>query len=109
MLPSTSAPRGPRPSRRDLLRLSGLGALSLFWSNWMRAEATAGRGRARAVILIFNAGAPSHLDLWDPKPLAPDTVRGPFRPIATSVPGVHVSELLPRLARQAHRYAVVRT
>jgi hypothetical protein len=93
------------------LQFAGLGGLSLFWTDWLRAE-TAGaerRSKAKAVILIFNAGAPSHLDLWDPKPDAPDNVRGPFKPIATSAPGLRVSELLPRLARQAHRYSVVRT
>jgi hypothetical protein len=59
--------------------------------------------------LIFNCGAPSHVDLWDPKPEASESVRGPFRPIATSVPGIRVSELLPQLAQRAHRYAIVRT
>jgi hypothetical protein len=88
-----------------------LGALGLFWDGWRRAEAAgpARSGKARSVILIFNCGAPSHLDLFDPKPDAPDSVRGPFKPVATSVPGLRVSELLTRLARQAQRYAVVRT
>jgi Protein of unknown function (DUF1501) len=99
------------PTRRQFLRLGGLGALSLFWADWVQAEERLARngGRAKAVILIFNCGAPSHLDLWDMKPDAPDTVRGPFRPIPTNAPGVHVSELLPRLAAQANRYAVIRT
>jgi hypothetical protein len=61
------------------------------------------------VILIFNCGAPSHIDLWDPKPSAPDNVRGLFKPIASNVPGIHVAEILPHLARQADRYAIVRT
>ncbi len=101
----------PVSSRRDVLRYGTLGALSLFWDGWRRAEASgpAGRRRARAVILIFNSGAPSHLDLFDPKPEAPDNVRGPFRPVATSVPGVRVSELLPRLATRAHHLALLRT
>jgi hypothetical protein len=99
-------------TRRRFLATSGLGALSLFWTDWLRAAragAVVGKGRTRAVILIFNCGAPSHLDLWDPKPDAPEGVRGSFRPIATSVPGIRVSELLPRLAQCAHRYAIVRT
>src|SRR5271166_5823352 len=108
---------GPHPSplvhasRRQMLRSAGLGALGLFWNDWQRAQAAgaAGRGTARSVILIFNAGAPSHLDLFDPKPHAPDTVRGLFRPIATRAPGVYVSELLPRLAGLADRFAIVRT
>src|SRR2546423_10902115 len=101
----------PAPTRRDLLRLTGLGAASLFWDGWQQAEAAgrANNARARSVILIFNCGAPSHLDLLDPKPSAPREVRGPFSPIATAVPGLRLSELLPRLARQARRYSVVRT
>jgi hypothetical protein len=65
--------------------------------------------KAKSVILIFNAGAPSHLDLWDMKPNAPETVRGIFKPIATSVPGLHVSELMPHVAPHANKLAVVRT
>lgn len=102
----------PHLARRSFLKCSGLGALSLFWQRWLRADSTQAASpgaKARSVILIFNAGAPSHLDLWDPKPDAPDTIRGEFKPIATTVPGIQVSELLPRLARQAHRLAIVRT
>ncbi|MGV2332825.1 MAG UNVERIFIED_CONTAM: DUF1501 domain-containing protein [Planctomycetaceae bacterium] len=65
--------------------------------------------KARSVILIFNCGAPSHIDLWDPKPEAPAEIRGPFQPIKTSVPGIEVSELLPGLAQQMHRLSVIRT
>jgi hypothetical protein len=99
------------PSRRNLLSFAGLGALSLFWDGWQRAAAASSPGRrtARSVILIFNAGAPSHIDLFDPKPDAPDNVRGPYRPVATSVPGIRVSELLPRMAARAARYSIVRT
>src|SRR5438552_11576074 len=99
-------------SRRAFLRLAPMGALSLFWSDWLRMQAAGAArraGKAKAVILIFNAGAPSHLDLWDMKPQAPETVRGLFHPIATSVVGLHVSELMPRLARHADKLAVVRT
>jgi hypothetical protein len=94
------------------LQSGAVSAVSLFWADWLRAAAAGpprGSRRARSVILIFNCGAPSHLDLWDPKPAAPTSVRGPYRPIATSVPGVCISELLPQLARQASRYAIVRT
>src|SRR5579864_8860546 len=106
--PASDAPL----TRRRFLATSGLGALSLFWADWLRAAAggaARGHDRAKAVILIFNCGAPSHLDLWDPKPEPPEGVRGPFRPVATSVPGIRVSELLPRLAQRASRYAIVRT
>jgi hypothetical protein len=73
------------------------------------APAAAGFGRAKACILIFMWGGPSHIDTWDPKPDAPDDIRGEFQPIATSVPGVAVSEHFPLLARQAHRLAIVRS
>jgi hypothetical protein len=98
----------PPPTRRQFLSGS-LGALTLPAAGRLLAGPARGQGSAKAVILIFNAGAPSQLDLWDPKPDAPDTVRGPFQPIATSVPGIRVSELLPRLAARAQRYAIVRT
>ncbi len=65
--------------------------------------------KAKSVILIFNCGAPSHLDLWDPKPFAPDNVRSRFATIDTNVPGLQVTELLPRMAQLADKLAVVRT
>jgi hypothetical protein len=64
---------------------------------------------ARSCILIYLLGGPPHLDMWDLKPSAPAEIRGPFRPIATSVPGVHICEHLPRLARLARRYSLVRS
>jgi hypothetical protein len=68
-----------------------------------------GFGRARACIVLYCWGGVSHLDTWDPKPDAPSEVRGEFRPIATSVPGIRVSEPMPLLAQQMHRLAVVRS
>jgi hypothetical protein len=101
-----------RVSRRGFLRAAGFSALGTFWVDWARLAVAAtprGRRKATAVILIFNAGAPSHLDLWDPKPNAPSTIRGSFRPIPTAVPGIQISELLPNLAAHADKYAIVRT
>src|SRR5262249_7114660 len=92
--------------------VGGLRGVGLTLGDGFRARAAgadSGQGRARSVILIFNCGAPSHIDLWDPKPDAPDDIRGPFKPIATNVPGIQVSELLPELAKRADRYALVRT
>lgn len=99
-------------SRRGFLATSGMGALGLFWNDWLTTRALAaasGAAKAKSVILIFNCGAPSHIDLWDPKPLASDTVRGPFQPIDTNVPGIQVSELLPELAKRADKLAIVRS
>src|SRR4051794_12622456 len=85
-----------RLSRRDALRLGGLGALGL--GGWLAGHGAAASGpgqrppRAKACILLFMWGGPSQLDTWDPKPDAPVEVRGEFRPIATSVPGTLVSE-----------------
>jgi hypothetical protein len=97
--------------RRDFLRTGALGGLGLLWSGLQRAEALAParRGKAKAVILIYNCGGPSHIDLWDPKPDAGDDVRGPFQAIPTNVAGIRFSELLPRMAKLADKLAVVRS
>src|SRR5438309_2203791 len=97
--------------RRRLLQ-AGAGCLGLSLGGLWRAQAAqaaSGReapaARVRACILIFYYGGPSHLDTFDLKPDAPAEVRGEFRPIATSVPGVRVCEHLPRTARVMHRLA----
>ena len=74
-----------------------------------QSESREKRPRARSCILFFMEGGPAHQDLWDMKPLAPAEVRGEFRPIATSVPGMQVCEHLPLLARQMHHVALVRS
>jgi hypothetical protein len=66
-------------------------------------------GRAKSCILVYLFGGPSHLDIWDLKPEAPDGVRGEFKPIETSVPGVRITEHLPRLAKLADRLTIVRS
>jgi hypothetical protein len=109
-------------TRREALRVGGLGFTGLLWSDWLRARsATAGQprparkpaagqfGRAKACILIFNYGGPSHLDTFDLKPDAPKEIRGEFNPIATRVPGISISEHLPRLAELANHYAILRS
>src|SRR4051812_1117630 len=63
----------------------------------------------RRCILIHLTGGPSHIDTFDPKPEAPAEYRGPFRSIPTAVPGVRFSELFPRLAARADRFAVIRS
>jgi hypothetical protein len=66
-----------------------------------------GGATARSTVLFFLSGGASHIDMWDLKPNAPLEYRGPFRPIATSAPGVRLCEHLPLLAKQAHHLAVV--
>jgi hypothetical protein len=105
-------------SRREVLRIGGLGFTGLMWSDWLRSRAAAagrtrkgagGFGKAKACILVFNYGGPSHLDTWDLKPDAPQEIRGEFQPVATQVPGLSICEHLPRLATMANHYAIIRS
>src|SRR5467141_3869451 len=105
---------GPaRLSRRELLQVGAASWLGLSLPRVLRAEShSAGTGltaRADACILLFLNGGPSHLDMWDMKPDAPAEIRGEFKPIATNVPGVQVSEHLPHLAKGMHHCTVVRS
>jgi hypothetical protein len=111
-----SSPRaacaGPvRLSRREVLQAGAAGMLGLTLPNLLRAgEQTTGPApRADHCILLFLDGGPSHLDMWDMKPSAPAEIRGEFKPIATTVPGVQLCELLPRLARNMHRCSLIRS
>src|SRR2546428_102729 len=105
------------PSRRELLTVGGLSLLGLSLPDWLRSRAQArpstpranGFGRAQAVILLYLQGSPSHIDLWDPKPDALAEIRGEFQPIASVVPGIYLSETLPLLARQADKFALIRS
>ncbi len=68
-----------------------------------------GFGRAKSCIMVYLFGGPSHLDIWDMKPGAPDGIRGEFKPIATTVPGLSITEHLPLLAGRARSLAIVRS
>jgi hypothetical protein len=96
---------------RRLLVASSAGAAGALFTGWSHLAAAQPKasGKAKSVILIFNCGAPSHIDLWDPKPEAGDNIRGEFSPISTSLPGVHVTEMMPELAKRIHKLAVVRS
>jgi hypothetical protein len=114
MAPYNLGSSGRHPlNRRQLLQLGGWGYFGLNLGGLLRAQAAAPeRGPAakiKSCILVFYYGGPSHLDTFDMKPHAPAQVRGEFRPIRTSVPGVHVCEHLPRMARLMHRVALVRS
>jgi uncharacterized protein (DUF1501 family) len=102
------AGQGEGWTRRDFLRVGGLGALGLTRAN-LGPLSAATSGGDRAVILLMLVGGPSQLETWDPKPDAPAEIRGPFRSIATNVAGVRINEHLPRLARRMDRLAVVRS
>jgi uncharacterized protein (DUF1501 family) len=102
----------PATSRRGFLRRSAVAAAGLALGNFLRLRAAAtgaGPATADSCILIFLNGGMSHLDTLDPKPDQPADIRGEFAPIRTSAPGVLVGEHLPRLARQMHHCAVLRT
>lgn len=68
----------------------------------------AGSEPRNCIVIVLNGGA-SHLDTWDPKPDAPSDIRGPFRAIRTNAPGIRISELFPRMAKCADRYALIRS
>lgn len=105
-----------RLSRRSLLQVgawSGLsGVAGLSMPRRLSANpigASSGFGRAKRCIFLFMWGGPSHIDTWDPKPHAPDEIRGEFKPIATNVPGIVVTELLPNLSQRADKLAIIRS
>jgi hypothetical protein len=100
-------------TRRDMLRVGGLGALSagtLAFPSFVQAGNSAPNfGKAKRVIVLFLYGAAAQHELWDLKPDAPDEIRGTFKPIATNVPGIEVCEHLPSLARVADRCCFIRS
>ena len=105
-------------TRRDLLRVGGSAVLGVTLGDllgWQKASASDGMShgpgwnRAKSVILLYLQGGPSHLDLWDPKANVPDRVRSIFRPIATRLPGVQVTELLPRFAQILDKVTLIRS
>jgi hypothetical protein len=97
-------------TRRDFLHVGALSTLGLTLPGYFTQKAVgAARDRDVNCIMLFLVGGPSHIDTWDPKPQAPAEVRGPFRPIATSAPGIRISEVFPRMARHADKYSVVRS
>ena len=98
-------------NRRQVLRAGAVSMLGLTLPRLLEASATASgkTTREKSCIFIFQYGGLSQLDSWDPKPNGPVEIRGPYRPIATAVPGFQVGELMPRLASLANRYAVIRS
>src|SRR5205823_7351507 len=101
-------------SRRELLQAGGIGAMALGWPGTVAARLDGNRplrgvAAEKSCIFILLCGGPSHLDTWDLKPEAPEGIRGPYRPIATTVPGMRLSELHPRLARLTQHFALIRS
>jgi hypothetical protein len=99
-------------TRRDFLQVGTLGAIGLGLPQYLAASeagAVDPSKAKRSAIMIFNLGAPSHLDTFDMKPDAPVEVRGPFQPIPTNAPGIQISEIFPRHAQIADRFSLVRS
>jgi hypothetical protein len=102
----------PRIGRRDLLHLCGISLLGLGPTDLARLEAAAPArraGRAKSVVFVFQSGGPSQHETFDPKPDAPDGVRGEYGTAQTRTPGVRFCEYLPQLAARSDKFAVVRT
>lgn len=119
-VPGTAARLCDGLSRRDLLRVGGISLMGLSIPNMLAlqaaqaAEAKGGGsagafGKAKSVIYLFLQGGPSHIDIWDPKPDAPDNIRGKFKPIPTKIPGTMFAETMPLLAQQMHRATLIRS
>jgi len=98
-------------TRRELLRVGGLTALGVHLPDVLRSQAAAGAKPAKEVncILLWLLGGPSHIDMYDLKPLAPAEIRGELNPISTCHPGLELGELMPRLAACADKFSVIRS
>jgi Protein of unknown function (DUF1501) len=106
-------------SRRDVLRVGGAGLVGMTLNNILRAQAVAaeatdtvrspGWGKAKNIIMIYLQGGPSHLDLWDPKENVPDKIRSAFSTIPTKIPGVHFTDILPKLAKVNDKFTMIRS
>jgi hypothetical protein len=98
-------------SRRALLQVGTCSALGLALPQWLagRAQADARPAKVKSVLLLWLWGGPSHHEMWDPKPNAPSKIRGSYRPIATSSPGLSIGELLPQCAQSSQRFTIIRS
>jgi len=98
-------------TRRDFLHAGSLAALGLGLPGYtaLKAQGAVDASKDVNCIMLFLVGGPSQLDTWDPKPEAPEEIRGPFKAIETSVPGVRITEIFPRLAQRMHEVAIVRS
>jgi hypothetical protein len=101
-----------RFSRRHLLKVGGLGLLGLSLPGLLRAEAKKGallKARAKSVIFLYQFGGPSHIDMFDMKPDAPEKYRGPHRPMSTRADGIQINDRLPDLAPVMDKVTLIRS
>src|SRR5882757_5067649 len=97
--------------RRDFLALGTAGLLGFGLPDVLRQEARAAKPapKAKSVILVWLAGGPATIDMWDNKPEAPEGIRGEFKSIDTNAPGIQFAETLPKMAQVANKVSVVRS
>ena len=99
-----------RRPRRSFLSIGSLAVGGLTLPQLLRAEERAGiRSSHKAVIMIYLTGGPPHQDMVDLKPHAPSEIRGEFQPVSTNVPGIQISELMPRVASMMDKFAIIRS
>jgi hypothetical protein len=98
-------------TRRDFLHAGSLAFLGLSMPQFFRLKAMGAVNPGKDVncIQLMLVGGPSQLDTWDMKPDAPSSIRGPFKPIKTNVPGIEISEIFPRMAKHADKFALLRS
>ena len=96
-------------TRRDFLHAGALPLLGLTLADWFAAKGNAQAQRDVNCIMLFLVGGPSHIDTWDPKPNAPEEVRGTFQAAATNVSGIRITDIFPRMARHADKYSLIRS
>ena len=100
-------------TRRDFRQVGTLGAIGLTLPQYLAAQEQGAveqkKDDDRACIMIFNLGAPSHVDTFDMKPEAPLEIRGPFNPISTAAPDIQISEIFPKHAQIADKFSLVRS
>ncbi len=105
-------------SRRDLLRIGGTGIMGMSLGTLLNLQAKAsesgkgggpGWGKAKSVVMIYLQGGPSHIDLWDPKENVPDNIRSAFGTIPTKIPGIHYTDILPKLAKLNDKFTQIRS
>lgn len=112
---SDAVSRSPsRATRRQVLQAGSIGALSMGLPGMVAAQVDSDKGLGKqaaqkSVIFVLLCGGPSHIDTWDLKPEAPSEIRGPYQPIATSVPGMQINEMHTRLAGMADKFSLIRS
>ncbi|MFI4874380.1 MAG: DUF1501 domain-containing protein, partial [Blastopirellula sp. JB062] len=105
------------PTRRDLLRVGGSAFLGMTLGQAMQMRevsaaseaAGAGWGRAKSILMVYLQGGPSHIDLWDPKENVPDKVKSAFSTIHSKVPGIDLTENLPKFAQVTDKVSLIRS